>query len=174
MTSASKKDFEQLYVDYNHKVYRLCLGYLKGDSSLAADLVQEVFIKVLRNWDGFKGKSERSTWLFRIAVNTCLTELRNNKKFKKVPLEEWTEKSEEPADPPAESDIAQLHACINKLNSVNKSIILLELEQLPQQEIASIIGISHTAIRTRINRIKNQLSKCILHENTGRNNSRVD
>ena len=57
-----------------------------------------------------------------------------------------------------------MYRCIDKLSAENKSIILLELEGLPQKEIAEITGINHAAIRTRIHRIKDQLSKCVKNE----------
>ena len=53
-----------------------------------------------------------------------------------------------------------LYACINKLSKTNRAIIMLELEGLPQKEIAEIMGLKHEAIRTRIHRIKNELIKC--------------
>ncbi|WP_240491750.1 RNA polymerase sigma factor [Flavivirga aquatica] len=54
-----------------------------------------------------------------------------------------------------------MYQCINTLNKDSKSIILLELEGLRQKEIAEIMGLSHEAIRVRIYRIKNELTKCV-------------
>ena len=48
-------DFQSLYSSYKEKVYRLCMGYLKGNEALAVDLKQEVFIKVFQHWDRFEG-----------------------------------------------------------------------------------------------------------------------
>lgn len=139
------------------------MGYVKGNEAQANDLSQEVFIKVHQHWDGFKGKSARSTWVFRIAVNTCLNQLRIDKKFQKVGLDQIAEVSVAESKS-NEHLLEELYRCINTLNTVNKSIILLELEGLPQSEIADVIGVSHGSLRTRINRIKKQLSKCIKHE----------
>lgn len=76
--SIQKQAFEKLYRDHYNKVNRLCLGYVSGNAALAQDLLQEVFIKVWEHWDSFKGKAQRSTWLYRIAVNTCLQQLRSD------------------------------------------------------------------------------------------------
>ena len=54
-----------------------------------------------------------------------------------------------------------MYTCINKLNKDNKSIILLELEGLPQKEIAEVMGLTHEAVRVRVHRIKNELTKCV-------------
>ncbi|MGB5982714.1 MAG: RNA polymerase sigma factor [Nonlabens sp.] len=157
--------FQTLYKTHKDKVYRLCLGYLKGNEPLAVDLTQEVFIKAFQHWDNFKGNASRSTWLYRIAVNTCLNQLRNDKKYQKVDLQNISELPDETDNENGrEHDFKKLYSCINKLNSVNKSIILLELEQMPQDEIAEVMGLSHGAVRTRINRIKDQLSNCITNE----------
>ncbi|ARN78589.1 RNA polymerase subunit sigma [Nonlabens spongiae] len=162
---SQKTEFQELYSNFKEKVYRLCLGYLKGHEALAVDLTQEVFIKVHEHWSSFKGNSSRATWLYRIAVNTCLNQLRRDKKYKKVSLDQLHDRAvfQESKDN-STHNFTELYRCINKLNAVNKSIILLELEEVPQQEIAEIIGINHGAVRTRINRIKDQLSKCINYE----------
>lgn len=164
MSPKHRIEFEQLYEQYQYSVHRLCLGYLKGNDALAADMVQEIFIKVMTKWSTFKGKSKRSTWLFRIAVNTCLTELRRSKKFTDMPVSSLSQIAEEHQDTDKERTIRQLHQCINQLKPVNKTIILLEMEQVPQKEIATIMGLSHSAVRTRVNRIKSQLFKCITNE----------
>ena len=164
MITDQQKAFEQLYHDNVDKVHRLCLGYVKGNQPLATDLQQEVFMKVWQHWNSFKGTAKRSTWLYRIAVNTCLQFLRDNKNKLTESLDNKIEQVVETVVD-KELQYATLYACMNKLNKVNKSILLLELEEVPQQEIAAIVGINHNAVRTRINRIKQQLTKCVNHEN---------
>lgn len=154
----SESDFQQIYKDNYPKVISLCLGYVKGNEALAKDLTQEVFVKVWQHLEGFREQSKISTWIYRITVNTCLHELR---KKKYVDL-----KTDIPAENPSnpmenEARFESMYACINKLSVENRSIILLELEELPQVEIAEIIGLSHAAIRTRIHRIKEQLANCV-------------
>jgi RNA polymerase sigma factor (sigma-70 family) len=163
--SIKKQAFNKLYRDHYNKVNRLCLGYLGGNVDLAQDLLQEVFIKVWEHWDSFQGKAQRSTWLYRIAVNTCLQQLRNNNKFKVTSLENLKKDVVEEELVQKEEMYVQLYACMNKLNKENQTILLLELEGLPQLEIAAIIGIKHNALRTRLNRIKSQLTKCVNNEN---------
>lgn len=153
--------FQQIYKENYSKVIGLCLGYVKGDEFLAKDLAQEVFVKVWQNLPYFREQSKVSTWIYRITVNTCLQELR---KKKYVALKIDIENEDTPNPIETENRMARMYQCINSLSSENKSIILLELEAVPQTEIADIIGISHAAIRTRIHRIKEQLSNCVKHE----------
>ena len=77
--STLKDTFDTIYTSNYPKVYRLCLGYTNGDEGWSKDLTQETFIKVWQNLDRFRKESSLSTWIYRIAVNTCLIELRKKK-----------------------------------------------------------------------------------------------
>lgn len=153
--------FKKVYESSYPKVMRLCLGYVNGDYNSARDLSQEVFIKVWDNLDAFRQESSIVTWIYRITVNTCLGKLRKNrKKIKNFNIDEIQEPLENKSELKRERMLTTLYNCINGLSEMNKAIILLELEGLPQKEIANIIGIRDEALRTRIYRIKNQLTKC--------------
>ncbi|MGF1557215.1 RNA polymerase sigma factor [Paucihalobacter sp.] len=159
-------NFENIYQEQYSKVIRLCLGYVNGDGDLAKDLAQEVFIKVWEHLDSFRNESSISTWIYRITVNTCLMQLR--RKTRTVPLKniEKSEVDDHTEDEvQKEKQLIQLHACISKLFDVDKSVILLELEGLPQKEIAEVTGLTHKSVRVRIHRIKEKLLKCIRHDN---------
>lgn len=150
--------FHRVYGENYRKVISLCLGFVSGNHDEASDLAQEIFIKVWENLDSFRNEASISTWIYRITVNTCLTHI---KKKKHLPLTKDVAVEESGDVHKKESQFAAMYGCIDTLSSINKSIILLELEQVPQQEIAGIMGMSHEALRTRIHRIKSQLSKCV-------------
>ena len=152
-----ENQFKQIYADYSQKVHRLCLGYT-GDSMQADDLMQEVFIKVWENLPKFRGESQVSTWLYRIAVNTCLLYLRDAKKHTKVDIEKTTLKiSEDNND--KEVQVQLLYKCISELNETDRLIITLMLEEVPYGEIAEATSISEGNLRVKIHRIKQQLSE---------------
>ncbi|KGK30451.1 RNA polymerase sigma factor [Cellulophaga sp. E6(2014)] len=157
--------FKAIYQDNHPKVYRMCLGYASGDLMLANDFVQEVFIKVWEHLPNFRNDASISTWIYRITVNTCLISLR---KKRNIPLSKilGTVEIQNPENglQDKEKKFQTLYQCIDQLSKDNKSIILLELEGIPQKEIASIMGISHEAIRIRIHRIKNELTKCVQND----------
>ncbi|MEH6679773.1 MAG: sigma-70 family RNA polymerase sigma factor [Sediminicola sp.] len=156
-----EKLFETIYQEHASKVMRLVLGYVKGDKEQANDLVQDVFVKVWNNIHTFKGDSNIGTWVYRIAVNTCLMFIRSKKKltiYTNAPTE-IDQHSDE-----IEMQFRAMYECIDQLGEKDRSIILLELQDLPQNEIASIMGMTHEAIRTRVHRIKNILSKCANNE----------
>ena len=156
-----KKAFEQIYETNYPKVFRLCQGYTNGNEALSKDLAQEIFIKCWQNMQSFRNESNISTWIYRIAVNTCLLELRNKKTVPIADHLKHLEQSEDTTSVSKEFQLQQLYQCIGKLNTDNKTIILLELEGLPQKEIAEIMGLSHEAVRVRVHRIKSELTKCV-------------
>lgn len=157
--------YQKIYEENYPKVMRLCLGYTAGNESLAKDLAQDTFVKVWQNLDGFRNESGFGTWIYRICVNTCLAELRKERKKNRKIQIDCLQVSDSYENTSYKEDMLNLlYTCINKLSSTNKAIILLELEGLPQLEISEIIGIKHEALRTRIYRIKQQLTKCVNHE----------
>lgn len=157
-------EFKKLYEENYSKIMRLCLGYVSGDMDMAKDLTQEVFIKIWNNLGSFRKESNITTWMYRIAVNTCLMSLR---KMKKIPIKR-VDVRDTPADREStkekERQFEEMYRCIQRLSPNNKAIILMELEGMPQKEIAQVMGLKHEAIRTRVHRIKNELTKCVNHE----------
>lgn len=155
-------DFKHLFADNSKKIYHLCLGYT-GDSDAAYDLLQETFLKVWQNQEKFRNQALISTWIYRIAVNTCLTYLRTEKRMAKdelTPLiadnkkEELSEKNEQ---------VAMLYKCISKLEESERIIITMVLDEVPYPEIAEISGITEGNLRVKIHRIKNKLTDLYNH-----------
>lgn len=148
--------FKDIYQTYSPKVHRLCLGYT-GNAMEADDLLQEVFIKAWQNLDKFRGDSQISTWIYRIAVNTCLHHLRSQKNKKSVDIDKTIIKREEETDD-KEQQLQLLYKCISELSEADRLIITLLLEEVPYSEIAEVTAISEGNLRVKIHRIKQQLS----------------
>ena len=147
--------FEEIHKTYWPKVYRQCIGYV-NDPDDAKDLAQETFIKVWQQLPKFRNESSISTWIFRIAVNTCLRQIEKDKRMPKseFPVEIATEVSDN-----KEPEVQFLHQCISELPEIERIIISLELEDLKQKEIAKIVGLSESNVRVKIHRIKEKLTK---------------
>lgn len=150
--------FKEIFDKNSKKIFHLCYGYT-GDKDAANDILQETFLKVWQNLEKFRNKSLISTWIYRIAVNTCLTYLRTEKRQAKDELteniienkvEEYTEKNEQ---------VALLYQSIAKLEENDRLIITMVLDELPYQEIAEISGISEGNLRVKIHRIKQKLTE---------------
>ena len=149
--------FKDIYKQFSPKVHRLCLGYT-GNAMLADDLLQETFIKVWQNLDKFQGNSQISTWVYRIAVNTCLYHIRSQKNKVATSLDQINNVIAEVTDC-KEQQVQLLYQCISKLVASDRLIITLLLEEVSYTEIAVITEISEGNLRVKIHRIKQQLSK---------------
>ncbi len=154
-----EKDFTQIYNIHAPKVHRLCLGYASGNNDLAKDWLQETFIKVWNHRHAFKGESSIDTWIYRIAVNTCLGDLRKSKK--NIQIHNYHLVDHQSENENSESDIKKMYSCIDQLTEQNKALILLELENIPQATIANTVGLAHGTLRTRLSRIRKSLLKCM-------------
>jgi RNA polymerase sigma-70 factor (ECF subfamily) len=147
--------FEEIYTTYSPGVFRLCRAYL-NDEEQARDLVQETFISVWQHLEGFRGESSLRTWIFRIATNNCLRALERSKR---MPSGELVKEPAAPQEEDVEEKVAFLYRCIGELEETDRILISLVLEDLPQDEIASITGLSYANTRVKIHRIKEKLAK---------------
>ncbi len=138
---------------------RAYIGYAKAivnDPDLAKDLAQDTFITVWEQLPKFRGEAAIGSWIFRIAVNKCLKNLEKEKRFHKVELpEQLQENTTEDNEP----QLKLLQQFISELSESDRIIILLELEDLPQVEIAGIVGLTESNIRVKIHRIKQKLTQ---------------
>ena len=150
--------FKEIFKANSKKIYHLCYGYT-GDDDAANDLMQETFMKVWQNLENFRNQAMISTWIYRIAVNTCLSWLRVEKRQAKEELtdnlietkgEEISEKNEQ---------VALLYKCIAQLEETERIIISMVLDELPYAEIAEISGVSEGNLRVKIHRIKHKLTE---------------
>jgi RNA polymerase sigma-70 factor (ECF subfamily) len=127
-----------------------------NDYEQARDLTQETFIAVWQNLPSFRNESLISTWIFRIATNNCLRALERSKRTTTTELPTQLPIVQEESQ---EEKLTFLYRCIAELEETEKIIISLVLEEIPQAEIASIVGLSEVNTRVKIHRIKDKLSK---------------
>src|ERR1035437_140806 len=133
--------FKDIFQTNSRKIYHLCYGYTGNDDS-ANDLMQETFIKVWQNLDKFRNQALISTWIYRIAVNTCLSYLRVEKRQAKDELTEniIENKQEEVSD--KNEQVSLLYKCISQLEENERILITMVLDEVPYSEIAQVSGIS--------------------------------
>jgi len=159
---ADKEKFIAL-VDQNKKIiYKVCNLYCKEAAS-RDDLAQEITLQLWRAFPSYNANYKLSTWMYRIALNVAISFYRQEKRRikKAMPLENeiFILAPDEEEIHEKESTIAQLHNYITQLDDLNKSIMLLLLEEYSYKEIAAIVGITETNVATKINRIKLSLKE---------------
>lgn len=143
-------------------VLQVCLGFMRGERDVSHDLAQEVFINTWNALDKFKGESSYKTWIYRIAVNTCLKFIRDRKDKNNVPIEAAHQHTTDDSIA-TENSHQSLYQAVGKLNEVDRLIMMMVLDELDYDEIANVIGISPANLRVKIHRIKKQLKEILSH-----------
>ncbi len=146
-------------ISENQNLIRKICNSFSQNPDERKDLFQEIAIQLWRSYPTFRNESKVTTWIYRIALNTAISSFRKNKKNKLHDSFETHEKSLQVKQNSIEKneEIENLYKAINKLNDLEKSIILLYLDDYKSDEIAEVVGISSINVRVRINRIKTKL-----------------
>jgi len=144
--------FDELMRAHQDRVFGVCLRMLR-DRDAALDATQETFIAVFRKADRFAGRSAFSTWLYRVAVNTCHDAIRRSSRHRTEPLPETTD----PADEHAGDDFAavelrpDLEAAIASLpEEFRAAVVLSDLNGLALQTVADILEVPIGTVKSRV------------------------
>jgi RNA polymerase sigma-70 factor (ECF subfamily) len=150
-----------LYARHNVRVYRFILRIVR-DTTVAEDLVSQVFLDVWRTAKQFEGRSQVSTWLLSIARFKALTALRQ-RRFEDIDQDEVREIADESDTPEASLERATtsaiLRACVAKLSPAHREIInLVYYHEKSVEEVGQIIGIPQSTVKTRMFYARKQLA----------------
>ncbi|MFS4455300.1 RNA polymerase sigma factor [Maribacter sp. 2304DJ31-5] len=143
-------------IDEHQKIiFKVCKLY-RNNLEDQEDLFQEIVYQLWKSYPKFKGKSRIGTWMYRIAFNTAIVRFRK-KKISVTNYDNIPEKFHPTSENTYLENEEGIFKLLQKLNSIEKSIITLHLEEYTYKEIASIIGISESNVGVKLNRIKNKL-----------------
>lgn len=123
------------------------------------DLFQEILIQLWKSYGSFKEQSKFSTWMYRVAINTAITAFKRGakKNIKAKFVSDLPQVVDDEYDTDLEDNLNLLHSAIGQLTGIEKSIILLYLEDKSYEDIAEITGITQNYVRVKMNRIKKKL-----------------
>ncbi|CDQ39772.1 MULTISPECIES: RNA polymerase sigma factor SigX [Virgibacillus] len=161
--------FDQLYDNYHHDLYQF-IFYMVKDKSTTEDLVQEVYIKVLKSHKSFKGESSIKTWLFSIARHVTIDYFRKQTRRKKRILSffDWSVKEELVEDHaflPEElaiqnEEIQAIYQCLDHCTFDQKSVIILRyIQSFSIKETAEILNFTESKVKTTQHRGLKELRK---------------
>ncbi len=139
-------------------VHKVCGMYCDNEEE-RKDLFQEILIHLWKSYPSFKGEAKFSTWMYRVAFNIAIQQLRKEKKKKEdhVLPEQLDQFSNENEEDGLIEERKMLKIAIKQLNEVEKAIIMLYLDDRDNEDIAEIIGISQNNVRVKMTRIRNKL-----------------
>jgi RNA polymerase sigma-70 factor (ECF subfamily) len=179
---ARNKDFaafEELMSRYEDKVFRLAFRFVRNESE-AKEILQDTFLAIWRKLDTFKGDSQFSSWVYRVAANAALMRLRSQRRHPEVSTEElpagfldqqqygqivspgenWARRP----DDQLQSDELRRHiqSAVDALPEIYRTVFLVrDVEGLSTEETAELLGISIPTVKTRLHRARMALREAI-------------
>lgn len=149
--------FIQLISAHQGIIHKIC-GLYRDTAQDREDLFQEIVFQLWKSAPAFQGKSQFSSWMYRIALNTAITSFR-----KKAPDIRYMPVLPDRPDEPGAQDEAfeQLWSALKQLNDADKALITLYLEDLGYREIAAITGITENNVGVKLNRIKSKIQQLL-------------
>ena len=175
LKSCDEQAYETLIARFQQPIYNLCYRLI-NDPADAADVVQEVFLKVFRSIDHFRGQSTLKTWIYRIAVNEAYNQRRwfSRHRRQEVGLDDedqasrpWLDSISDPARDPYELALNEerhqlIESSLREINAdFRTAVILRDLEDLSYEEIADVLQISLGTVKSRILRGRESLRRVL-------------
>ncbi len=152
--------FDELVRAHEDRVFSICLRMMR-DREAALDAVQETFLTVFRKADRFQAKAAFSTWLYRVAVNTCYDLLRKAKRNRAEPLPETAD----PTDPTTEDELTAVElrpeieaALLDIAVEFRSAVVLVDLQGLSLEQASEILDVPIGTIKSRVFRGRRQLA----------------
>ena len=150
-----QKEFLKILSDYQGIIHKVNLIYFKSDMD-REDNFQEVVYQLWRSYPSLKDREKIASWFYAVAINTAISKIRKDSKlefYDSIPDFTSVEQNE------SGEDYQNLIDALQKFNEIDKSIMLLYMEDYSYKEIAGILGISTSNIGVKIHRLKDQLRK---------------
>jgi RNA polymerase sigma-70 factor (ECF subfamily) len=166
--NGDRSAFEELLLKYQNRIYNLC-RYMLRDAEEARDAAQDVFVKAYDSLKTYRPDSALYTWLYRIAVNTCLD---YKKKSRPKSLDDESAIDDLTSGEPSPERLYQsketgqlIEAALKKLPEKLRAVIVLkEIEGLSYEEIADALGIFLGTVKSRMARAREELRRLLLQQ----------
>lgn len=169
--------FEDIIKKYEKKIFSLIYNMLRNENEIE-DIAQEVFIKVYKNLDKFHGDSSLYTWIYKIATNLCLDQIKKRKDIiymdEKLRVNDDEVEFQIPSDEKTQDELYEqkelkqkLEKCIEKLPEKQRAMIVLrDIKGLAYDEIAEILELKLGTVKSQINRARLKLKELLEKDGT--------
>lgn len=148
-------------------LYKVSKMYMDNKND-QEDLFQEIIYQLWKANESFENKSQFSTWMYRVAINTAIVFLKKEKrKVDTYDLPETNIKEEDSESDLKETQIEHFYRAVQKLEKIDKAIIFYQLEGFSHKEIGDNLGISEGNARVKLNRVKEKLKEIIKNQGYG-------
>lgn len=157
--SQNEDRFLKLLDEHKGIVYKICRSYCPNPTD-RDDVTQEVLVQLWRSFGSYDDRYKFSTWLYRVALNVAISFYRRESRSRRRVTLGDDKVLEAAEDPAAEG--AELHAIydlIERLNPLNRALMLLHLDGNSYREIADVLGITESNVATKLSRLKQALKQ---------------
>ncbi len=151
-----EQQFTKTVTEHKSTIYTVCYMFSQ-DADEVNDLFQEVLVNLWKGFESFEQRSDIRTWIYRVALNTCISLDRKKRRQATARLSMDINLFEDRDEDTRQVDM--LHKRIAKLQPFDRAIVLLWLENLPYDEIGQIVGITAKNVGVRLYRIREQLKQ---------------
>jgi RNA polymerase sigma-70 factor (ECF subfamily) len=173
--------FEELVDRHEEKIYRLAMRFVRNETD-AREILQETFLAAWRNLDGFQGKSQFASWLYRVAVNAALMQLRSQRRHPQVAVDDLTPEalgeaarvagpglgagddwSKRPDEQFQSDELRrQIQSAVDALPDSQRAVFLLrDVDGLSTEETGELLGVTVPTVKTRLHRARLALREAI-------------
>ncbi|MCT3727321.1 sigma-70 family RNA polymerase sigma factor [Elizabethkingia anophelis] len=155
-----EKEFLEKIEKHKGMIFKISKMYLENQED-CEDMFQEIILQLWKSYQAFEGKSQFSTWLYRVSLNTAITFLKRDKKrTDKNELHENIDiEDEQNTDKELQTEF--LYKAVQELNPIEKALIFLFLEGQNHKQISENMGITEVNARVKLNRTKEKLQQII-------------
>ncbi len=154
-------EFEKIYKEHFHDVYRYVLSLCKNES-IAEDITQDTFFKAMKKVDGFKGECKLYVWLCQIAKNTYFTYIKKHKNMEFIESESLYSSMDVERDYLNKETVKRLHQILHNLEEPYKEVFTLRiLGDLPFAQIGELFGKTDSWARLVFYRAKKKLQELV-------------
>jgi RNA polymerase sigma-70 factor (ECF subfamily) len=161
----NKDNFISVVKDNQNLIFKICNSYCSNYED-RKDLQQDILIQLWNSFSKFDGRVKISTWIYRIALNTAISFYRKDRKRNEKTVGIDASVISLPDSRPGfelDERISLLYKYLERLNEMDKALILLVLEDKSYRDMAEILGISETNVATKISRIKKRIKEEFKH-----------
>ena len=157
----NEREFASLINEHSRIINKVSYFYA-SEKLPYDDLRQEIYVNIWLGLKQFRGDSKISTWIYRVAVHSALMAIRSLKpRIETIPMDFSILDISSEIDDMQKENLQQLYSLINRLEEIEKAIILLWLDEYSYDEIADTLGLKRNTVAIKIHRIKNKLSKSL-------------
>ena len=160
--SLLEKEFLEKIEKHKGVIFKISKMYMDHFDD-QKDLFQEITFQVWKAYPSFEGKSQFSTWLYKVALNTAIVFLKSEKKRSFIKNDEVDKFkiAADDYDDDQEMKLAKMYKAIQQLNEIDKALIFYYLQDYSGKEIAENMGITEVNARVKLNRAKEKLKQFI-------------